>query len=60
MKEIGFDVRSQAPAPLPPLIDAPRRTQTQEAASAPTVPARPTKATHAPPAPPAAKPKGAK
>ena len=24
-KEIGFDVRSQGPSPLPALIDAPRR-----------------------------------
>jgi hypothetical protein len=24
-KEIGFEVRSQGPAPMPPLLDAPRR-----------------------------------
>lgn len=34
-KEVGFDVRSQGPAPLPPLIDSPRRAGEKAALATP-------------------------
>ncbi|MBX3230382.1 MAG: tetratricopeptide repeat protein [Labilithrix sp.] len=46
-KEIGFEIRSQAPTPLPALIDSPRRGPA--AAAAPPAPAAPLPT--APPAP---------
>jgi tetratricopeptide (TPR) repeat protein len=61
MKEIGFEVRSQAPAPLPALIDAPRRAAAAEPAPSAAAPgAKPpaAKPTHVPaPAPASGKPK---
>jgi hypothetical protein len=45
-KETGFDVRSQGPVPLPPLIDAPRRgqgTSKPAAAASPSPVPTPTK-----------------
>ncbi len=48
-KETGFDIRSQAPAPLPPLIDSPRRGGEKPAlAAAPAAGARPPPATKPP------------
>lgn len=48
-KEIGFDIRSQGPSPLPPLIDSPRRAG--EKATLATPRPQPAKADKPPPAP---------
>jgi hypothetical protein len=62
MREIGFEVRSASIAPLPALIDSPRRGAEPAAASAPqsvlkvAAPTPPTAA----PSPPAQKKKGAR
>ena len=56
-KETGFDVRSQAPTPLPPLIDAPRRGEKTTPPSKPASiapPPAPEKPAPTPPSKPAA------
>jgi tetratricopeptide (TPR) repeat protein len=50
-KEIGFEMRSQGPAALPPLLDSPRREKNE-----PAKPAAPAKKPAVVPAAPAAKP----
>ena len=49
-KETGFDIRSQGPMPLPPLIDSPRRGGEKAALASPAAAAKPA------PAAPATKP----
>jgi tetratricopeptide (TPR) repeat protein len=56
IKEIGFEVRSQAPTPMPALIDSPRRGPATSTAPAPAKPLPSTPPPASTPATPAKKP----